>query len=150
MSLSFYNMNLLSILKSLFKSNSQSKAVASFPGIVAAKVVEIEKHPNADRLRVIKLDTGGTVIYPVICGAFNFDTGAMVALALPGAEIAQDIHSADHKPFVLEKAKIRGIESQGMICAAFELGLATEPGQGIMLLKPETKPGSQFNPGMIQ
>ena len=101
-------------------------------------------------MRVVKVDVGDLVIEPIVCGAFNFDAGAMVALALPGAKIAQDIHSSEHKPFVLEKAKIRGIESQGMICAAFELGLSKEPEQGIILLKNNIKPGSQFSTEMIK
>ena|ERR1700722_647478 len=123
----------------------------TFPGIVAAKVTDVQKHPNADRLRIITLDAGQTV-GPVVCGAFNFGVGDMVVLALPGAQIAQNIHSETHEPFVLGKAKIRGIESQGMICAAFELGLTEEPGDKpeIMLLKSKSKPGSQFSPEMIQ
>src|SRR3954463_10298732 len=103
---------------------SSKKSISkTFPGIVAAKVLDVQKHPNADRLRVVKLDIGERVVEPVVCGAFNFEAGDMVALALPGAEIAQNIHSETHEPFVLGKAKIRGIESQGMICAAFELGI---------------------------
>ncbi|HVY67985.1 MAG TPA: hypothetical protein VHA30_03790 [Patescibacteria group bacterium] len=126
------------------------QAAKTFPGIIAAKVIAIEKHPNADRLRIIRLDTGGRTVYPVVCGAFNFGEGALVALALPGAQITQDIHSPEHEPFVLQKAKIRGVESQGMICAAFELGLASEPGEGIVLLKDTATPGSQLRPEMIK
>jgi phenylalanyl-tRNA synthetase beta chain len=117
----------------------------AFSGIVAAKVLEVQKHPNADRLRVVKADIGGTVVDPVVCGAFNFGAGDMVALALPGARIAQNIHSEAHEPFILKNAKIRGIESQGMICAAFELGLAEEPGEGIMLLEKSVKPGTPLS-----
>lgn len=145
----------MNFLQRLFKKSSKT-----FPGIIAAKVVGIEKHPNADRLRIIKLNDGNKIIEPVVCGAFNFDVGAIVALALPGAQIAQNIHSETHEPFIIEKTKIRGVESQGMICAAFELGLTTEPGQparrslgeggGIMLLKSNIKPGSQFTAEMIQ
>ncbi len=107
--------------------------------IIAAKVTKIEKHPNADRLRLITLFDGKNTITPVVCGAFNFDEGAIVALALPGAQIAQNIHSTEHEPFTLEKATIRGVESQGMICAEFELGKSETPGTGIMLL-PESTP----------
>lgn len=123
-----------------------------FPGIIAARILDVRKHPNADRLRLVKLDVGDRVIDPVVCGAFNFGVGDRVALALPGARIAQDIHSADHLPFTLEKATIRGTESQGMICAAFELGLAKEPGNKpeIMLLKNDVKPGSEFRTDMIK
>ncbi|MCL5666715.1 MAG: hypothetical protein M1383_03015 [Patescibacteria group bacterium] len=122
----------------------------TYPNIVAAKVVDIQKHPNADRLRVVRVNVGDKIIEPVVCGAFNFEIGDTVALALPGAEIKQDIHSEDHQPFKLQKAKIRGIESQGMVCAAFELGLSKEPEQGIMVLKSDVKPGSQFEPTMIK
>lgn len=123
----------------------------NFSKIVAAKVLDVQKHPNADRLRIIKLDAG-TIVDPIVCGAFNFGIGDMVVLALPGAKIAQNIHSKTHESFVLEKATIRGVESQGMICAAFELGLTTLPGDKpeILVLKPDIAPGSQFSPEMIQ
>ncbi len=121
-----------------------------FDGIIAAKVTEVEKHPNADRLRVVKLDNGNGITEPVVCGAFNFGVGDIVALALPGAKITQNIHSETHEPFVLGKAKIRGIESQGMICAAFELGLADAPGDGIMILKDDVKLGEKFSTEMIK
>ena len=136
------NMN---FFKRFFSKNKQA-----FPNIIAAKVTTIEKHPKADRLRIIKLNDGSKIIEPIVCGAFNFNEGDIVALALPGASIPQNIHSESHEPFILEKAKIRGIESQGMICAAFELGLTKEPRQGIMILKPSTELGSQFSPEMIQ
>jgi phenylalanyl-tRNA synthetase beta chain len=139
---------MLSFLKKLFGP----KPTKIFPGIVAARVLDVQKHPNADRLRIVKLDVGDKIIDPVVCGAMNFGVGDMVALALPGAQIAQNIHSETHEPFILEKAKIRGIESQGMICAGFELGLTKEPGDKpeIMLLKPEVRPGKEFEPGMVK
>lgn len=112
--------------------------------IIAAKVVKVEKHPNADRLRVISLTDGIRTIEPIVCGAFNFDVGDMVVLALPGAKIPANIHSAEHEPFILDKATIRGVESQGMICAEFELGITGEVGDKpeIMVLPLETKPGT--------
>ncbi len=135
----------MDILKKLFFWKTDYK----FPNIVSARVVEIQKHPNADRLRIIKLDVGDKIIDPVVCGAFNFNVNDVVALALPGAEIKQNIHSETHEPFILGKAKIRGVESQGMICAGFELGLSDKPGEGIMLLKNDTRPGREFEPSMI-
>lgn len=140
-------MRLFNWLSKFFLLNKKA-----FPGIVVAKVLDIQRHPNADRLRVIKLDIGQKVIEPVVCGAFNFEIGDVVALALPGAVIAQNIHSETHEPFTLSKAKIRGIESQGMICAAFELGLSNSPGNKpeIMILKPDIKPGSEFNADMVK
>ncbi len=77
------------------------EAGGEFENIVAAKVLSADKHPNADRLRVIKLDIGKKIVEPVVCGAFNFAAGDMVALALPGAKITQNIHSETHEPFVL-------------------------------------------------
>lgn len=140
---------ILNFFRQIF--SPKSGPAKKFPGIVAAKVLEIEKHPNADRLRVIKLDVGSRIIYPIVCGAFNFGIGDIVALALPGASIPKNIHSENHEPFVLQKAKIRGIESQGMICAAFELGigpLSDKP--EIMLLKNGVKPGSEFKEDAIK
>jgi len=124
---------------------------SNFDKIVAARVTGIDKHPNADRLRVIKLDVGGSVVEPVVCGAFNFGVGDMVALALPGATIPQSIHGADHKPFVLEKATIRGVESQGMLCASYELKLGPlSEKPEIALLKNDIKAGSEFDSNMIK
>jgi phenylalanyl-tRNA synthetase beta chain len=138
-------------LRNLFTPFIANPADApSFPNIVAARVVKIEKHPNADRLRIITLDVGDRTITPVVCGAWNFADGDMVILALPGAHIAQNIHSEAHEPFTLQKATIRGIESQGMICAAFELGLSTELGNGVTILKPGTRPGSSLSKEMLQ
>jgi len=135
-------------LKNLFSSAPKAQKTLPLPNpsgkIIAAKVVRIEKHPNADRLRIIYLDGGSGEIGPVVCGAFNFGEGEMVVLALPGATIAQNIHSDTHESFVLNKAKIRGVESQGMICAEFELGLTETPGDKpeIMLLPASTVPGT--------
>ena len=139
-------------LKGLFKSTGSPRpdTKTDYQNFVCARVLDVQKHPNADRLRVVKLDIGGKLIEPIVCGAFNFGVNDLVVLALPGARIAQNIHSDTHEPFTLEKAKIRGIESQGMICAAFELGLSKEPGQGIALLKDSAVPGSQFAPQMIK
>lgn len=114
-----------------------------FSGIIVAKVTKVEKHPNADRLRVIELTDGTTTYAPVVCGAWNFDVGAIVPLALPGALIPHNQHDPEGKPFTLGKAKIRGIESQGMICSAKELGLS-EDGEGILLLSEDNKLGEAF------
>jgi len=128
----------------------KNKTSANFDGIIAVKVLDVQKHPNADRLRIVKVDAGDRIIEPIVCGAFNFEAADIVALALPGAKIAQNIHTDDHQEFILEKAKIRGIESQGMICAAFELGLSDSPGEGIMVLKSNVLPGSKFRAEMIK
>jgi len=123
---------------------------AGFDGIIVAKVAQISKHPNADRLQVVELTDGKNIIAPVVCGAFNFKVGDKVALALPGSKIPKNIHSEQHESFTLQKAKIRGVESQGMICAAFELGLSDTPGNGIMVLADSAVLGSKFSPEMIK
>ena len=132
-------MNFIEKLLNLFKKPS---AQTSDSKIIAAKVTAIEKHPNADRLRVVTLSDGTNTYSPIVCGAFNFNEGDVVALALPGAEIAHNIHSVAHEPFTLGTATIRGVESQGMICAGFELGKSTEIETGILILDPTTKLGS--------
>ena len=131
---------MFNFLKSWFATTPANK-------IIAAKVVKIEKHPNADRLRVVSLFDGQNSISPVVCGAFNFEEGDIVALALPGARIAQNIHSEEHESFILSTAKIRGIESQGMICAEFELGLTNTVGDKpeILILPPDTKLGKMVS-----
>lgn len=148
---------MFNFLKKIFGTNNSQSQVNSSqqniaelnikdPNIIAAKVTKIEKHPNADRLRVISLTDGSKTIEPVVCGAFNFEVGDIVALALPGATIAQNIHSDTHESFVLGTAKIRGIESQGMICAEFELGLTKERGDKpeILILPPNTELGKML------
>lgn len=122
----------------------------NFPGIIAAKVTAIEKHPNADRLQIVELTDGTNTIGPVVCGAFNFEVGDNVALALPGAIIPRNVHSDTHESFTLSKTAIRGIESQGMICSGFELNLdeSTEP--KILVLKPDTQLGATFIKEMMK
>lgn len=114
---------------------------AGFENIIVAKVTKIEKHPNADRLRLITLTDGKNSIGPVVCGAWNFDVGAIVPLALPGAVIPHDQHDPGGKSFTLAKATIRGVESQGMICSAKELGLGAD-GSGILILGQSYKLGT--------
>jgi phenylalanyl-tRNA synthetase beta chain len=117
----------------------------SFPGIIVAKVLKVEKHPNADRLRIVELTDGENTYAPVVCGAWNFEAGAIVPLALPGALIPHNQHDAEGKPFTLGKAVIRGVESQGMICSGKELGLSDEA-DGILKLDPSYRLGEEFAP----
>lgn len=119
--------------------------------IIVAEVLEWSKHPNADRLRVVTLDIGSEKVGPVVCGANNFDAGDKVVLALPGATIPHNLHDPENQPFVLDKATIRGVESQGMLCAAFELGigpLSDKP--EILILKADARPGIHFTPDLVK
>lgn len=139
---------MLSWLKQLFGSSATTQT-KTFEKIIVAEVTKVEKHPNADRLRVIELNDGSSSIAPVVCGAWNFDVGAKVALALPGATIPHDQHDPEGKPFTLSKATIRGIESQGMICSAKELGISND-GSGIMILKDSASLGSNFTADLVK
>lgn len=112
--------------------------------IITARVVDIMKHPNADRLQLVALQTGTARVAPVVCGAHNFEVGDVVALALPGAHIARNIHSSEHESFSLERAVIRGVQSEGMLCSGFELGLRETPEtreEGILIFPKDTSLG---------
>lgn len=89
--------------------------------IVVGEVIESEKHPDADKLTVNKIDAGDGKILPVVCGAPNMRSGIKVALALVGAEV---LWHGEGKPVVMEKTKIRGEVSEGMACAPEEIGLS--------------------------
>ena len=97
---------------------------AALHHVVVAKVLERNPHPNADKLSVCKV-SDGTQTYTIVCGAQNYQAGAVVALAKEGAVLPGD--------FKIKRSKIRGEESQGMLCAAAELGLA-DTSEGLMLL----------------
>jgi phenylalanyl-tRNA synthetase beta chain len=96
------------------------------------KVLEAEKHPNADRLQLCRVDVGEGEPRQIVCGAWNFGAGATVAVALPGAKLPGGLE--------LEQRKVRGELSDGMILAEDELDLGTDH-SGIMVL-PETEPGT--------
>lgn len=91
--------------------------------VITAKILEVKKHPNADKLSLCRLTTG-SIEYEVVCGAPNVKEGLVVPLALVGARLGD---------ITIKKAKIRGIESNGMICSAEELGLEKKS-DGIMVL----------------
>ena len=92
--------------------------------VVVGKVVSCEKHPNADKLNICQVDVG-TQVSQIVCGAKNVATGQMVAVALIGAELPGGIK--------IKKAKLRDVESCGMICSSTELGLP-KINDGIMIL----------------
>ena len=100
---------------------------------VVGKVLEAEKHPNADRLQLCRVDAGEGNARQIVCGAWNFSAGATVAVALPGATIAGGLE--------LEQRKVRGELSDGMILAEDEIDLGTDH-TGIMLLDPALAPGT--------
>ncbi len=88
-----------------------------FSGVVVARIVEAEKHPNADKLRVCKVDAGQGELLQIVCGAPNAAAGMNVPCALVGAKLPG---------FDIKAAKLRGVESFGMLCSARELGLSED------------------------
>jgi phenylalanyl-tRNA synthetase beta chain len=96
-------------------------------------VLEAEKHPNADRLQLTKVDVGEDRPYQIVCGAWNFGAGAKVAVALPGATLPNGV--------TLERRKLRGEVSEGMILAEDEVDLGADH-DGIMVLDGALAPGT--------
>ena len=101
---------------------------------LVGRVLEVEAHPNADRLRVCQVDVGEGDARQIVCGAWNFESGATVAVALPGAYLP--IFDAP-----LDERKLRGEDSRGMILAEDEVGLG-EDHAGIMVLPDGPEPGT--------
>lgn len=103
-------------------------------------VVGVDPHPNAERLRLATVELGGGETHRVVCGAPNLAVGQKVAFATVGARV-RDGHSG--KPMVLKPAKIRGVESAGMVLSEFELGLSDDH-EGILVLPDDATPGTRL------
>ena len=97
----------------------------SFTHIVVGQILEALQHPNADRLRVCQVDVGQGEPLTIVCGAPNARAGIKVPCALVGAELPP---GEDGKPFLIKLGKLRGVESQGMLCSARELKLSEDHG----------------------
>jgi phenylalanyl-tRNA synthetase beta chain len=110
-----------------------------FENVVVAQVMTCEKHPNADKLSVCKVDDGKTK-RQIVCGAKNFKVGDKVPLALPGCAMPTP---AGSPAFVIKVGKLRGVESQGMMCSGEELGLSKDA-SGLMILPADAKVGQPF------
>ena len=101
--------------------------------VVVAQIKESVPHPNADRLSVCQVDDGSGTARQIVCGAKNYKVGDKVPLALPGAKLGPD--------FTIKVGKLRGVESQGMMCSARELALA-EDAEGLLILPPDSVVGT--------
>ncbi len=108
-----------------------------FEGLVAGKVVDCERHPNADKLSLTKVDIGGLNLLKIVCGATNVAKGQKVIVAPEGVTI----YPRKSEPMMMRKVKIRGEESEGMICSEDEIGLS-ENHSGIMVLPDDVVPGT--------
>ena len=127
----------------------ESQLAHSFENVVVGKILEIEKHPNADRLRLAKVDIGpastrgedrsstrgGNKELEVVCGAPNIEIGQKVPVALVGAKLPNGME--------IKEAEIRGVKSCGMLCAEDELGLGKNH-SGIMILDEQAEIGMEF------
>ncbi len=96
-----------------------------FSKIVVGEIKEAVQHPDADRLRVCQVDVGQATLLNIVCGAPNARVGIKVPCALVGAELPP---GDDGKPFLIKVGKLRGVESQGMLCSARELKLSDDHG----------------------
>jgi phenylalanyl-tRNA synthetase beta chain len=109
----------------------------AYEGFVVGRVVTCERHPAADSLSVCSVDIGGEALQ-IVCGAPNVAAGQRVAVGRVGAVVPHG--QKDGAPFALGAVTIRGIDSQGMICSEYELGLGKDA-DGIMVLPPNATPG---------
>ena len=109
-------------------------------GVVAGKVLKCEKHPNADRLKVTSIDLGNNETSEIVCGATNIMEGQIV----PIAKVGSKIYTNGGDEIKIKKSKIRGVVSNGMVCAEDEIGLG-ESHDGIMVLDSKIKPGTPIS-----
>jgi phenylalanyl-tRNA synthetase beta chain len=108
------------------------KRGANFDKVVVAEIKASAQHPNADRLSVCQVDDGSGQTHQIVCGAKNYKVGDKVPLALPGAVLTNDLK--------IKPSKLRGVESQGMLCSPSELGLSADS-DGLLILSPDAKVG---------
>ena len=115
--------------------DSITPVAAEFSGVVVGEVLEVEKHPDADKLRVCKVAVGEAELLQIVCGASNVRVGLKIPAALCGAVLPGD--------FKIKKSKLRGVESFGMLCSEKELGLAADA-EGLMELAANAPVGTNI------
>ena len=119
----------------------QHSVAPAFTKIVVAQILSAEQHPDADRLRVCKVDAGTGQELQIVCGAPNARAGIKIPCALVGAELPPA--EAGGKPFMIKVGKLRGVESQGMLCSGRELGLGDDH-EGILELPADAPIGEDI------
>ena len=112
--------------------------IGSIENVYSGQIVDISNHPNADRLRIVKVCLNDEE-YEVVCGANNININDKIVFAKEGA-ILNDPYTLDNKKVKLKKSKIRGVVSTGMVCSAKELGIG-ENHEGVIILPKDTKTG---------
>ena len=106
---------------------------AKIDKVIVSQITASSRHPNADRLTVCEVDDGSGTKRQVVCGATNYKVGDRVPLALPGTKLPNGVE--------IRKSKLRGVESEGMLCSPIELGLG-EDASGLLVLSPDAKIGT--------
>jgi phenylalanyl-tRNA synthetase beta chain len=106
---------------------------AKIDKVIVSRITASSRHPNADRLTVCEVDDGSGTKRQIVCGATNYKVGDKVPLALPGAKLPNGTE--------IRKSKLRGVESEGMLCSPIELGLG-EDASGLLILSPDAKIGA--------
>jgi phenylalanyl-tRNA synthetase beta chain len=106
---------------------------AKIEQVIVSQIAASSRHPNADRLSVCEVDDGSGTKRQIVCGATNYKVGDKVPLALPGAKLPNGLE--------IRKSKLRGVESEGMLCSPIELGLG-EDTSGLLILSPAAKIGA--------
>lgn len=119
----------------------QHSVAPPFTKIVVAQILSAEQHPDADRLRVCKVDAGTGQELQIVCGAPNARVGIKIPCALVGAELPPS--EVGGKPFMIKLGKLRGVESQGMLCSGRELGLGDDH-EGILELPMDAPLGDDI------
>jgi phenylalanyl-tRNA synthetase beta chain len=106
---------------------------ANIDNVIVSQITASSRHQNADRLTVCEVDDGGGTKRQIVCGATNYKVGDKVPLALPGAKLPNGTE--------IRTSKLRGVESEGMLCSPIELGLG-EDASGLLILSPDARVGA--------
>src|SRR6516164_5188572 len=106
---------------------------AKIDQVIVSQITASSRHPNADRLTVCEVDDGSGTKRQIVCGATNYKVGDKIPLALPGAKLPNGAE--------IRKSKLRGVDSEGMLCSPIELGLG-ENASGLLILSPDAKVGA--------
>src|SRR5438046_9725058 len=109
---------------------------ANIDNVIVSQITASSRHPDADRLTVCEVDDGGGTKRQIVCGATNYKVGDKVPLALLGAKLPNGTE--------IRKSKLRGVESEGMLCSPIELGLG-EDASGPLILSPDARVGALFS-----
>lgn len=118
-----------------FELEALEQAAPAFSGVVVAEILSAERHPQADKLQVCRVSTGSGEPLQIVCGASNARAGLKSALAMVGAQLPGDLS--------IKAAKLRGVESQGMLASAKELGLG-DAAEGILELPADAPLGQSL------